>query len=63
MITFSTIIAFLIANPAAVTMSIAAIYELIARRKPTEKDWTIIHFIKTVLDIFIKNRNANGGQH
>jgi hypothetical protein len=63
MITISVIVAFLAANPAAVGLSIAAIYELIARRKPTRKDWSIINLIKFVVDFLIKNRNDRAGLH
>lgn len=63
MITFTAIWAFIMANPAIVTIGVGGIFELIARRKPTKRDWSIINFIKFVVDLVIKNRNSQGGNH
>lgn len=47
-----------------ITLSvIAAAYEVVVRRVPTQKDWSIINKIKTIIDIFITNRKKEGGQH
>jgi hypothetical protein len=61
--TLIAIWAFITANPAIVTLSTAAIFELIARRKPTKRDWSIINLIKFIVDAIIKNRNKNGSAH
>lgn len=50
------IIQFLIDHKEAIIAALAIIYELIARRKPTEKDYTIVGFVYSVLDIIAKNR-------
>ena len=63
MITIPVILAFLAANPGAVGLGVVALYELIARRKPTRKDWSAITLIKIVLNFLIKNRAKNGGTH
>jgi len=55
------ILAFITENPKAVTMGGIALFELIARRKATEKDYSIINKIKLVIDFIVYNKNKNGG--
>jgi hypothetical protein len=55
------ILYFIQQNPAAVTTGAVALFELIARRKATEKDYSIINKIKLVIDFIIANKRKKGG--
>jgi hypothetical protein len=55
------ILYFIQQNPAAVTTGAIALFELIARRKATEKDYSIINKIKLVIDFIIANKRKKGG--
>lgn len=60
----SLIWAFLIANWEVIAgVSIPVLFELIFRRVPTEKDWSIINLIKRLVDFIIKNRGKHGQIH
>lgn len=55
------ILYFIQQNPAAVTTGAVALFELIARRKATQKDYSIINKIKLVIDFIIANKRKQGG--
>jgi len=55
-----TIWAFITANPGIISTGAVTLFELILRRKPTEKDWSIINFIKRLIDALIANKSKSG---
>ena len=55
------ILYFIQQNPAAVTTGAVALFELIARRKATNKDYSIINKIKLIIDFIIANKRKQGG--
>lgn len=55
------ILYFIQQNPEAVTFGGIALFELIARRKATQKDYSIINKIKLVIDFIIANKRKQGG--
>ena len=55
------ILYFIQQNPAAVTTGAVALFELIVRRKATQKDYSIINKIKLVIDFIISNKRKQGG--
>jgi len=55
MITITTILSFIASNWQLATLSVAAIWEILFRTVPTEKDWTIINTVKKFLDKYLQN--------
>jgi hypothetical protein len=50
-------------NPAIVIAAVAFIWEVVFRRIPTAKDWSIINLIAKLIDSLIRNRKKTGGAH
>lgn len=59
----SGIWAFLVANWVALLIALGGFLEVIVRLTPSQKDDTILAFIKNILDSFIPNRRIGGGTH
>lgn len=59
----NAILEWMKANPELVTLAVGAIWELIFRVKPTQKDWSLINFLAKIIDYFIKNKKSSGGVH
>ena len=60
----NNVIDWIIANEATIISVIApVIYEVIARLKPTTKDWSVISIILKVLNGIVPNKSKSGGTH
>lgn len=54
---------FILSNWVALLFALGAFLEAIVRLTPTQKDDSILNFIKSILDSFIPNRRTGGGTH
>ena len=54
---------FILSNWVALLFALGAFLEAIVRLTPTQKDDSILNFIKNILDSFIPNRRTGGGTH
>lgn len=57
------VIAFLASHKEILFLGVPTIFEMIARRKPTDKDWSIINLIKRIIDAIAPNKTIDGGVH
>lgn len=50
---------YIVSHPEITSLGVTVIFELIVRRKPTDKDWSIINFIKNLIDAIVINKKKN----
>lgn len=56
------ILQYILSNPETIGSGALVIFEIIVRRKPTSKDWSIINFIKRIIDAIASNKRKDGGK-
>jgi hypothetical protein len=52
------LLALIKANPEVATLTAGAIFEIITRRQPTEKDYSLINLLKRILDKLAANKKS-----
>ena len=56
------ILQYILNNPEAIGAGALVIFEVILRRKPTSRDYSIINFIKRIIDAIATNKRKDGGK-
>lgn len=55
------VITFLSQHWEGITSAAIGLYEIIVRRTPTKRDYSIINWGKAVIDFVVKNKTHDGG--